>query len=82
MNKEYIIENDHISFKSSPLSSTSRNKSSRTARHHLHIEHILQLTPDWPPVIATPSEEDRPPDHVLVNETKRNNQITTTAECF
>ncbi len=74
--KEYVIENDHISFKRSPLSATSRNEHSRSGTHHLHIENILRLTPDWPPILATPSEE-RPPEHVLVNENKKNNQTTT-----
>ncbi len=76
--KEYVIENDHISFKRSPLSSTSRNEHARSGTHHLHIENILRLTPDWPPILATPSEEEtKPPEHVLVNETKKNNETTT-----
>jgi hypothetical protein len=76
--KEYVIENDNISFKRSPLSSTSRNEHSRSGTHHLHIENILRLTPDWPPILATPSEEEiKPPEHVLVNENKKNNQTTT-----
>ncbi|CAF1030654.1 unnamed protein product [Rotaria sordida] len=77
MFEEYIIENDHVSCKRSPLSSTSRNITSRSGTHHLHIENILRLTPDWPPILATPSEEEKLPEHVLVNETKKNNQITT-----
>jgi hypothetical protein len=77
--KEYVIENDYISFKRSPLSSTSRNQQSRSVTHHLHIENILRLTPDWPPILSTPSEDEtKPPsEHVLVNENKKNNQITT-----
>ncbi|CAF1021050.1 unnamed protein product [Adineta steineri] len=76
MFEEYIIENDYISFKRAPLSSTSRNERAQTGTHHLHIENILRLTPDWPPILATPSEEHKQqsPEHVLVNE---NNQITT-----
>ncbi|CAF1114816.1 unnamed protein product [Adineta steineri] len=83
MFEEYIIENDYISFKRAPLSSTSRNERAQTGTHHLHIENILRLTPDWPPILATPSEEEKQqqqqqsPEHVLVNENKRNNQITT-----
>lgn len=76
-----MIENDHISFKRSPLSSTSRNEHSRTGTHHLHIENLLRSTPDWPPILPTPSEEEtttsKHPDHLLVNENKRNNQTTT-----
>jgi hypothetical protein len=77
--KEYVIENDYISFKRSPLSSTSRNQQSRSGTHHLHIENILRLTPDWPPILSTPSEDETkpPPEHVLVNENKKNNQLTT-----
>lgn len=77
--KEYVIENDYISFKRSPLSSTSRNQQSRSGTHHLHIENILRLTPDWPPILSTPSEEETkpPPEHLLVNENKKNNQTTT-----
>ena len=83
LSKEYIIENDHISFKRAPLSSTSRNKNARTGTHHLHIENLLRLTPDWPPILATPSEEEKIAEHVLVNENKTNNQPTTTTnECF
>lgn len=73
--QEYIIENDRISFKRWPLSSTSRNQNARSGVHHLHIENILRLTPDWPPILATPSEEEKATEHVLVNE---NNQRTTT----
>jgi hypothetical protein len=76
--KEYVVENDHISFKRSPFSSTSRNERSRTGTHHLHIENILRLTPDWPPILATPSEEEKPPpEHVLVNENNKTNHTTT-----
>ena len=84
--KEYVIENDHISFKRAPLSSTSRHKNARAGTHHLHIENLLRLTPDWPPILATPSEEEKIAEHVLVNENKKNNQPTTTTtttdECF
>lgn len=73
-----MIENDYISFKRAPLSSTSRNKNARAGTHHLHIENLLRLTPDWPPILATPSEEDKMTQHVLVNETKRNDQPATT----
>lgn len=84
-----MIENDRISFKRSPLSSTSRNEHSRSGTHHLHIENLLRLTPDWPPILSTPSEDDtttttttmltnKPPlGHLLVNENKRNNQTAT-----
>ncbi len=74
-----MVENDHISFKRSPLSATSRNEHSRSGTHHLHIENILRLTPDWPPILATPSEEEEKPpsEHVLVNENNKTNQTTT-----
>ena len=79
--QEYILENDHISFKRSPLSSTSRNENARSGAHHLHIENLLRLTPDWPPILATPSEEEKATEHALVNENKKNNQTTTVEYC-
>ena len=71
-------QNDNISHQCLPFSIISRYKNTRSGAHHEQIENILRLTPDWPPILATPSDEDcnRLPEVVLVNETKNDYQAT------
>jgi hypothetical protein len=66
--KEYIIENNWISFKKCrSLLTTSTLKNSRSALHQMEIGNTLRIMPNRPPILAATTTERQHDEPALVD---------------